>query len=536
MKKQLLFLVFFVLSLSTASAQWIEGNRKQSQSVKGNGAILVHNDVMYFWNEENHFQTSSDNGGTWNDPPDTISGANPHVRDMSASGDRVYAALSFGTGNGLPIYSTDQGVTWLPDTLGAPGHALGWAGRPVVSRLIAWGGKWLLVKWDQPTPFDIKTFDGPFVSNAFMNVGANHPQSFVAKGDTLFCAASKFYYTTDGGATFVTPANNGYPGSGAFLTADGNRMYVLAVVGFGNPYNLYYTDDNGENWSMIDITALTNLTVLGGGKIYPNAFFLKGDHLEFSSVQETFNTPPNIWKSTDLGATWSRDTAGLPTAFAHSIDRFAYTSDGTLWAVRSHENIYKQKIDEGTGGGNVVTTAPELLEPGQGAVLSNTEVTLSWGSVANATTYHVQVATDEAFSTIFHEDAAVAGMTKAISSLQDVTTYHWRVRGIGGDGQPGPWSVGRMFQMSMGNVDDENAVAIRISPNPAVDQMSVDLVNGQYNAYKLCDAAGRIVLVGEVENEQSMTISVAALPAGSYWLTLYPQNGAAVVAKVLIAR
>jgi hypothetical protein len=340
--------LFFIGALaSPALAQWVDGGRKQAQSLNGNGGMTIYQNVMYFWNEQNHFQTSSDNGATWNDPSDNIQGANPHVTKISGANGRVYAGLNFGTGNGIPIYSEDKGVTWKIDTIGAPGHALGWSGLPVVSDIYAWG-KWLYVKWDRPVAYSIKTVGSPYVFDATMNQGANNPYSVVAKGDTLFLAGSKVYYTTDGGKKWVFPKNNGYSGYGGKLQVDGKRLYMFAYKAFLQPCYLYYSDDNAENWTTIDITSLTSKKVMNGDLYFPNAFFIKGNHIEFATGQEKFTTPPNIWKSDDLGKTWVADNSGIPATFVSGVVNFTYTPNGYLWCVPSYENIYKRKLDNGT--------------------------------------------------------------------------------------------------------------------------------------------------------------------------------------------
>lgn len=348
----IIFALFISISFIPLSSQWLDGGRKQSSDTKGNGGLLVHQGVMYLWNEQNHFQISMDNGKSWNDPKDSIGGANPHVKKITAASGRVYGGLNFGTGNGVPIYSTDKGVTWIADTLGAPGHALGWAGMPVVSDIYAWG-HWLYVKWDQPVPHSIKAFDGKYVIDTVMNNGANQPYSVIAKGDTLFAAGSKVYYTTNGGATWIFPKNTGYSGYGGKLLVDGSRLYMFAYRAFLKPCYLYYSDDNAENWTEIDITSLTSRKVLNGDLYSPLAVFIKGNRIEFATNQEKYNSAPNIWKSDDLGKTWSNDTLGLPTTFVSGVVNFAYTSDGMLWCVRNSENIYKQKIDNGSGNSAV---------------------------------------------------------------------------------------------------------------------------------------------------------------------------------------
>jgi hypothetical protein len=550
--KYLLLPALFVLSYSSLHAQWIEGNRKQSQDIKGNGAMIVHEGNMYLWNEENHFQISTDNGATWSDPPDSIGGANPHVSIMSAAGGRIYAGLNFGTGNGIPIYSSDMGVTWQPDTVGAPGHALGWGGHPAVSNIIAWG-HWVMVKWDQPVPYTIKAFDGSFKLNDFMNTGANQPASFVARGDTLFCAGSKIYYTTDGGETFTVPANNGYSGYGGRLFLDGNRLYMFAFKAWGQPCYLYYSDDNAENWTEVDVTSLTTRKVVNGDSYFPTAFFIKGNRIEFTTAIEAFNTPPNVWKSTDLGATWERDTVGLPSKFLTGINGFAYTPDGMLWAVRDHENIYKQKIDEGTGGGKQVTVAPALLSPQQGQQ-SKLPALFVWGSIPNATSYQLQIATDTAFASIIArnpdqmplyakpsftsiilDQSGITDTMLSVTSLEHAMAYYWRVRGIGEGDQAGPWSDAASFSTSTSGVAEEFNRQLSIGPNPCHDRLTVQLPEGEYTSLELRDLLGRVVRSDyEMRSRTSFDIDLRGVAAGSYWLVLNGAGGETSISAIIV--
>jgi hypothetical protein len=550
--KYLLLPVLFVLSFSLLQAQWVEGNRKQSQDVKGNGALIVYEGNMYLWNEENHFQISTDNGATWSDPPDSIGGANPHVTRMTAAGGRIYAALNFGTGNGIPIYSSDMGVTWQPDTVGAPGHALGWGGHPAVSGIFAWG-HWVLVGWDQPVPFSIKTFDGTWTPNDYMNTGANRPSSFAAKGDTLFCAGAKIYYTTDGGETFTVPANNGYSGYGAQLFLDGNRLYMFAFKAWGQLCYLYYSDDNAENWTEVDVTSLTSRKVVNGDPYYPTTFFIKGNRIEFTTVMEAFNTPPNVWKSTDLGTTWERDTAGLPSKYVNGISSFAYTPDGTLWAVRDHENIYRQKIDEGTGGGKLVTVAPTLMSPQQGGQLPLPALFV-WGSIPNATSYQLQIAIDTAFASIIaqHHDrtplyakpsftsiildrSGITDTSLTVTSLEHAMAYYWRVRGIGEGDQAGPWSDAASFTTATSGVAEEFNQRLSIGPNPCHERLTVRFPEGEYTSLEFRDLLGTVVRSHyDIGNRTSYEIDVRGIAPGSYWLVLKGAGGEISISAIIV--
>jgi hypothetical protein len=70
---------------------------------------------------------------------------------------------------------------------------------------------------------------------------------------------------------------------------------------------------------------------------------------------------------------------------------------------------------------------PTLTMPASSAANQPTTVTLTWSTVTGATSYHVQVSTSNAFTTIFAEDSSLTAATKTIASLVNGTTYYWRV-------------------------------------------------------------------------------------------------------------
>ncbi len=339
------FVVCTVLS-TTTGAQWLPANRAQTQELNGNGALYVHNGIMYLWNEEHQFQYSTDNGATWVDTADSLQGANPHVSKITGSGSTLYAGLNFGTGNGIMLKSTNEGQSWQIDTLGAPGHALGWGGMPVVRDLAAFG-KYLYVCWDGPNYYDIQEDGGAFVRNTYMATGGNQPQTVCTSGDTLFCCSNKLYYTVDGGKNFIVPQNTNYPGPGLIVN-DGGRLYVFCHRVWNQPEVMSYSDDHGDTWTDVDISAVTSRRIVNGDLYAPIAAFFKGQRIELAFGMDAFGKSPNCWKSTDLGATWSVDTLGLLPAWTPTISCFAYTDDGYLWCSPSYNNIFKQQIDAGT--------------------------------------------------------------------------------------------------------------------------------------------------------------------------------------------
>ena len=362
MLKKLLISSILVLSFTTAlRAQWVDGGCKEQDPNSSTGCLYVYNGVMYYFNFEKYMQKSTDNGATWIDLLDSGlgqkgPGLSRKVVQMQYFNGRLYAGLNYGTSGAL-YYSTDGGDYWLQDTLGIPGGPVSGDPHPNVIRFCAWS-KWVAVQYQGNALYYIREEGQPFKLDSFMFAPINHPQSFVASGDTLFCLCANYglCYTTDGGKTYIKPANAGFSGNfpdGLYL--EGSRLYAFMLT--KQSYVLFYTDDRGASWSQIDISGATNQKQLNGNPVQPIAAFIKGNFIELTFQPTKFNQAPNAWQSKDLGKTWSVDTTGLPNLYLGSLDFLAYTPDGYLWAVRDHQSLYKQKIGSGTTGSVATHTA-----------------------------------------------------------------------------------------------------------------------------------------------------------------------------------
>ena len=100
-----------------------------------------------------------------------------------------------------------------------------------------------------------------------------------------------------------------------------------------------------------------------------------------------------------------------------------------------------------------VLAAPSLTSPSNGATNQVVPVTLSWSSVATATTYRVQVATSASSLTTDGStacpgtcviNATTSSTSYSASSLQSGVTYYWHVR-AGNASEGGNWSQTRSF-------------------------------------------------------------------------------------------
>ncbi|HKI43958.1 MAG TPA: fibronectin type III domain-containing protein, partial [Balneolales bacterium] len=82
---------------------------------------------------------------------------------------------------------------------------------------------------------------------------------------------------------------------------------------------------------------------------------------------------------------------------------------------------------------------PALASPSNGATNQPTSLTLSWNSVALASSYEVQVSVKSDFSSTLI-DKSTSSTSLAISGLSNSTTYYWRVRSST-LGVSGSWST-----------------------------------------------------------------------------------------------
>jgi hypothetical protein len=120
------------------------------------------------------------------------------------------------------------------------------------------------------------------------------------------------------------------------------------------------------------------------------------------------------------------------------------------WRIQAHNSLGEggpwSNIRQFTTGPLLFPEAPVLKTPENFANLGNTSFSFTWNVQDIVTRYHLQVSTNPAFTTMLHEDTAIADTALAAYALKfrGVTMY-WRVRGYNYTGY-GPWSEIRMVE------------------------------------------------------------------------------------------
>jgi hypothetical protein len=156
-------------------------------------------------------------------------------------------------------------------------------------------------------------------------------------------------------------------------------------------------------------------------------------------------------------------------------------------------------------------------------------VDLIWTPIEVATRYHVQLATDAAFSSLVIDDSTRTTTSATTGVLLPTEKYWWRVRAASEDGW-GPYSPAWDFQpvVLTSAPDDGLAVgaALTVTPNPATDgaMIAIDLAGAGVIRLALVDARGAVVATlvdGSLpQGRHALPLETDGLAAGTYSLRL----------------
>ena len=182
------------------------------------------------------------------------------------------------------------------------------------------------------------------------------------------------------------------------------------------------------------------------------------------------NRPVFDWNDV-TGATSYTIQAAPVSTFTGTLTLNAVAAGSIYTAIKdlpANKTIYWRVRSNGTNGPSAwssvftLTTAnapsiPALVAPTENLLISTTLAPkLDWGNstVPVGTTfdhYHVQVATDAAFSNIVAETdkSGITSSDYVVPALAPNTKYYWRVNSFNSAGQYSSWSLTRSFRIAM---------------------------------------------------------------------------------------
>lgn len=173
---------------------------------------------------------------------------------------------------------------------------------------------------------------------------------------------------------------------------------------------------NGAGTNTSGFTAL-----LGGGK---------------NSVGEYYamNSRTFFWSSTannnEIGEAWylKLDYAGPNIPLSATKKKIGF-----------HIRCLKNSIP-----GATIIDIPTLIQPANGDVNQQTNITLVWNSASGASSYELQVSTDNGFTNLVFNQSGLTTTSQQVTNLNNSTVYYWRVRAFNSSGAS-DWSDVWMF-------------------------------------------------------------------------------------------
>jgi hypothetical protein len=153
------------------------------------------------------------------------------------------------------------------------------------------------------------------------------------------------------------------------------------------------------------------------------------------------STSPTLSWGTATGAATYNVLVSTSTSFATTVsNQTGLTGLSTLLTGLANSTPYYWKVSATNTGGTgawsgmwsfttIIATpiAPTLALPSNNATNQLTSPTLSWSTVAGATTYNVLVSSASNFSSTVSSQSGVAGLSVTVSGLANGASYYWEV-------------------------------------------------------------------------------------------------------------
>ncbi len=177
-----------------------------------------------------------------------------------------------------------------------------------------------------------------------------------------------------------------------------------------------------------------------------------------------------------------------------------------------------------TQSGAVPPSTPVLVSPSNGSTGEPTSIVLGWNAASNATKYWLQVATDQAFSSIVYGDSTITSTSEQVNYLSASTNYYWRVMAMNQAGASG-WSSIWSFTTASAQVVPPSTPTLVSPANGASGQsttleLSWDSVSntGHYNIQVATDQSfSNIVFSNYTTVGTSVQVSGLSLNTVYYW-------------------
>ncbi len=187
-------------------------------------------------------------------------------------------------------------------------------------------------------------------------------------------------------------------------------------------------------------------------------------------------------------------------------------ADAFKWEFVASNGLPNQTIQ--------IPQSPTPTNPLNGTTGIDLTTTLTWNTVANATRYHLQVATDSSFTTLVVNDSILTTNSRQLQSLEYQKTYYWHVSAINQYGRSMYSNIFRFTTMAQ-----SLSVPLLTSPSNGIlnsdltTSLAWDTVSGA-TLYHL-QVATDSVFTALIVNDSSLSVNSRQLQSLEYQKTYY---------------
>ncbi|MCF7569227.1 T9SS type B sorting domain-containing protein [Sabulilitoribacter arenilitoris] len=320
-------------------------------------ALVENEGILYAAIGVNGIYKSLNNGLSWS--PTNIGIEDKTFYSLFVIGDNIYA----GNSEGGVYFSPNSGESWLNKSNGISDFRA--QTFEVFNSKVYIGGATFSLS---PSRVLYETSDGgdTWTNVSVPNIGSNGISSMVVKNNILYVGNDNTVYKS----TDLLSWNNTTINSNATIVNMGaTATAVYATTSFGR---YFYSEDDGVTWNLIQ-------------NINDNTF---ANHLYFSADKIIMSTYRGLYKSTNMGQSWSESNVGIA---AQQIESLNYNSN-YLFAGTDNQGVYRtadggvtwSNVSNGLNALNsqtvtdIVVVGEDLYLATGGGVYSSTDDGASW--------------------------------------------------------------------------------------------------------------------------------------------------------------
>ena len=191
-----------------------------------------------------------------------------------------------------------------------------------------------------------------------------------------------------------------------------------------------------------DIT--TNSATSGGNVTLQGSSTVTARGVCWSTSQNPTISDNKTYDGTGTGS-FTSSLTGLSASTKYYIKAYATNQSGTS---------YGNQVSFTTSSSGGTILPPILSYPPDGATNVSISPTLSWNSSSGATSYSLQVSTNNSFTNLIYDQSGLSDTSKQISGLSNSTQYFWHVNATNGS-QTSDWSdIWSFTTGNGGNLED----------------------------------------------------------------------------------